>query len=116
MTDTYAYETVQAINSGAFSGPGLNATVTGGLSFASTLNNGTVQGAFDTLYGMTSSNEPFLVQVSGIGELNQQAVRITIEVGGKERRLADEFLLATIKPNADRTSVTVSAYFVGHDN
>lgn len=76
MTDTPAYQTVQAITSGAFSGPGLNATVTGGLSFASTLSNGTVQSAFDTLYGMTSSNEPFLVQVSGIGERQQQAARI----------------------------------------
>ena len=67
---------MQPIIGGTFSGPALNATVTGGLSFVETLNNGTVQLPFDTLYGYTSRNDSFLVQVAGKGEPESQAARI----------------------------------------
>lgn len=37
----------------------------------------------------------------------------TIEVGGDEAGLMNQFLLATIEPSADDTTVAVKGYIVG---
>lgn len=67
---------VEPITGGTFSGPALNAIVSGGLAFPSVLQNGTVQDASITIYGTTRDNAPFLVQVTGIGVPRQQFARV----------------------------------------
>ena len=103
---------MEPITGGAFSGPFLNATVTGGLAYPTILENGTRQDPFITIYGTTADNSSFLAQVSGVGVSRKQFARISVEVGGKEEELMDEFLLATIDQSANRKTVSVGAYLV----
>ena len=58
--------TVEPIISGTFTGPLLNATVSGGLAYPTILENGTRQDPFITIYGITASNSTFLAQISGM--------------------------------------------------
>ncbi|KAL8709502.1 MAG: hypothetical protein Q9220_005744 [cf. Caloplaca sp. 1 TL-2023] len=101
------------ITSGTFSGPLLNATVSGGVAYPASLNNRTVQAPEIIIYGITADNASVLARISGVGEPKEQFARLTIEAGGKAAGLADEFLLASITPNGDDTVVAVDAYLVG---
>ncbi|KAI4158535.1 MAG: hypothetical protein L6R39_000513 [Caloplaca ligustica] len=90
---------VEPITGGTFTGPAFNATVDGGIAYPSTFANGTVREPFITIWGTTTGNASFLVQLSGTGV--------------PRRQFARAFLLATIEPSADDTTVAVKGYIVG---
>lgn len=66
---------VEPITGGTFTGPAFNATVDGGIAYPSTFANGTVREPFITIWGTTTGNASFLVQLSGTGVPRRQFAR-----------------------------------------
>ncbi|KAM0798526.1 hypothetical protein BDR22DRAFT_891320 [Usnea florida] len=100
---------VEPIAGGAITGF-LNATVESGLAYPTLIQNSTVEVPEIILYGTTDDKVPYLIQLSGIGKPTDQVARVDIEIGGKYSAFVNDFIIATIVPNANRTIVTVEGY------
>ncbi|KAG7005207.1 hypothetical protein G7Y79_00021g050740 [Physcia stellaris] len=103
---------LEPLTGGSFSGPLLNATVTGGLAYPTILNNNTRQDPFIIIYGTTADNSSFLARISGVGLPDTQLARVEVELGGVGRGAANQFIVASVEPNEKGTLVAVRGYLV----
>jgi hypothetical protein len=71
---------VEPIMNGTITGPGLNATITGGVAYPSFIYDQTFQIPEINAWGTTDDGEPFFVKESGIGLLSKQISRIVCVV------------------------------------
>ncbi|KAI9814192.1 MAG: hypothetical protein M1827_003358 [Pycnora praestabilis] len=105
---------IEPILGGSITGPVINGTILGGLAYPPVYNNDTLQVPQITVYGKTNDGFAFLVEESGIGTNSQQVTRLQITVGGPYAALSDEFVLADVTANANRTVITVDGFAATH--
>jgi hypothetical protein len=106
---------VEPITGGSIYGPGLNATIDGGLAAPILVANdngvGTkAQLAFIYAYGHASDGSPFYIEESGLGSGPIQNTRLIVQVDGKYEGLQNLYILGQPAVNAERTVASVECF------
>ncbi|KAK5089452.1 hypothetical protein LTR70_005965 [Exophiala xenobiotica] len=103
----------EPITNGTVAGSAINGTILGGFAHPPIYNDGTLQAPIIEVYGVTKDNESFYIHETGIGSNEAQVTRIEINVGGtKYQSLVDDFILASVNANTDRSKVNVQGFLV----
>jgi hypothetical protein len=120
---------VEPITNGTITGPGLNATITGGSAHNIVIYNDTIEMPNINVFGTTDDGEPFYVTQIGIGHPGHQISRWVcvpvngtkrwtnsaiglqeIDISGKYAQFATSFIVGVITLSSNDVTVTVEGW------